>query len=116
MRKILICGDRNWVDYALILDAVKKLERDTLIIEGGARGADVLAGRAAIEVGLGLNVFPADWLKYGKSAGPIRNLQMLKENPDEVWAFHDDLANSRGTAHTVKEAKKKGIPVTIFTH
>lgn len=59
--------------------------------------------------------YPADWEKYGKVAGPIRNQQMLDEGkPDVVYAFTDDLSNSRGTADMCRRANKAGVPVYVI--
>lgn len=55
-------------------------------------------------------VYPALWNKYGKSAGPIRNQQML----DIVYAFTYDLENSRGTRDMVLRARKTKIPVILY--
>jgi UDP-N-acetylmuramoylalanine-D-glutamate ligase len=56
----------------------------------------------------GLEVYPADWKLHGKSAGHIRNQQMLDESkPDIVIAF----PGGRGTANMIKRAKKAGVEV-----
>ena len=56
--------------------------------------------------------FPAQWDKYGKSAGVIRNQQMLDEGkPDTVVYFHDNIERSKGTKDMVSRAKKAGLPV-----
>lgn len=112
MKRILICGDRNWSDQRSIEAFVNLLPRDAVVIEGGAPGADTLAGLCAITAGLSLLVYPADWRRYGRAAGPIRNAQMLDEGqPTEVHYFHDSIATSRGTANMVRQAQKRGIPV-----
>lgn len=56
-------------------------------------------------------MFPANW-KLGRRAGPIRNQLMLDQNPDKVIAFHD--GRSRGTLHTITEARRRGISVEII--
>lgn len=115
MRRILICGDRNWTDAAKIERLVGELPCRTLIIEGDARGADRMAGEAALKFGHALEVYPADWNRHGKRAGPIRNAQMLKEGkPDEVWAFHDNIEASKGTKHMMTIAYNANIPVRLF--
>jgi hypothetical protein len=87
------------------------------IIEGNARGADTMAGVYATTWGLGLEVYPANWKKYNKAAGPIRNQQMLDEGkPDLVLAFHDNIDKSKGTKDMVARAEKAGIEVRIITH
>lgn len=86
-----------------------------VVVHGAARGADSLSGEVAEELGCTVEVYPADWLKYGKAAGPIRNKQMLDTGPDVVLAFHDDLENSKGTRHCVTEAEKRGLEVRKYT-
>ena len=111
--KILICGSRHFNDYdklAKELESIVRPEWKT-VIHGGAKGADSLGGLWAQANGFEVQVFPADWDTYGKKAGPIRNQEMLKQNPDLVVAF---LApNSRGTKHMVSIAEKAGVPVRV---
>lgn len=60
-------------------------------------------------------IYFAEWNKYGKSAGPIRNKKMIDEgNPDIVIAYHDDIENSKGTKNMITQAKDKGIKVQII--
>lgn len=77
-----------------------------LVVHGGARGADTLAGKWAEGRGIPVRVYPADWNRYGKGAGPKRNQQMLDEaDPDVVIAFFDlPFAVSKGTADMVTRA------------
>lgn len=129
MFKLLICGDRNWTDKAYIKRALENIQGvkgygllttgkkvDILIINGGCRGADVLAMECAIEMGIPVQTVQAEWEKHGKRAGPIRNIKMLDLEPNVVWAFHDHLEKSKGTAHTLAEAKRRGIPTEVFIH
>jgi SLOG family YspA-like protein len=118
-RRVLICGDRAWNDYFMLANAVWSLPDGSIIIEGEANGADQLARKAAEcrEPAFRVMQFPAQWWKYGRGAGPVRNRQMLKEGqPDEVWAFHDNLAASKGTANMVRLAERAGLPVRKFSH
>jgi hypothetical protein len=112
--KILICGDRNWTDIGSILLRMRTLPKDTIIINGAARGADQISTRVAKYLGLKYIEYPADWVTHGKAAGPVRNRQMLKEKPDEVWAFHHDIEHSKGTKDMVTIAEKARIPVRLF--
>lgn len=116
--RVLICGDRNWSDYNRISEIVKRLIAKygkIEIIEGGCRGADVLARKAAIECGVPYKEFPANWTKYGKSAGPIRNQQMLDEGmPSMVIAFHSNISTSKGTKDMIERARKHQIPSYII--
>lgn len=112
--KVLVCGDRNWVDASIIRKRLSELDKDVLIIVGGARGADSLAFKEALGLGLEVEVVYAEWHIYGRAAGPIRNLVMLDMKPDLVIAFHDDLSSSKGTAHCVKAAVERGIAVEVI--
>ncbi len=120
---ILICGSRDWDDFTTIkkyLEEVKNtadnnLQKPITIIHGGCKGADSIAGYQAKQLGFQVRVFKADWNKYGKAAGPIRNKQMLDEgNPNLVVAFHNALEESKGTLDMVSQAKKAGINVIVI--
>lgn len=111
--RVLVCGSRHWRDKKAIRMILEELPRDTVIIHGGAVGADRLAGEVAKELKFDkIIVFPAQWRKYGQAAGPIRNKRMLIEGkPDTVYAFHPNIEQSAGTRNMVEQAKKAGIPV-----
>ena len=112
--KVLICGSRFYTDYSRILQYVRSLE-DAVIIAGGARGADTLAVKAAGACGFLFREYPAQWEKYGRKAGPIRNQTMLDmEKPDIVAAFHEDIESSKGTKDMVARARKSGVSVVVF--
>jgi hypothetical protein len=86
------------------------------VITGGCRGADSLAILAAKELGFDYRVYPANWSKYGKSAGPKRNQNMIDiEKPVLVIAFHDDIDNSKGTKDMLKRAKYHGIRTILVS-
>jgi hypothetical protein len=81
------------------LEACGVASQVTEIVSGGARGVDRLGERYARKRGLPCKVFPAQWAKYGKSAGPIRNAEMAKYT-DYGVAVWDGV--SRGTANMIK--------------
>jgi hypothetical protein len=111
---VLICGSRTWMDRGKIETVICGLDRDTIIVHGGARGADLLADQAAVLWGLLRRVYPADWQTYGKAAGPIRNQQMLDaEEPMCVIAFRMP-GESRGTDDMIRRARAAGIPVEVI--
>ena len=113
--KVLVSGSRYYRDYHKILVVVKSLDID-LLIAGGCRGADTLAVRAAHQCGIRFVEYSADWQRFGKSAGPRRNQQMLDmENPDLLLVFHEDLARSKGTRDMLHRAIKADIPYKIFS-
>lgn len=112
--RILICGSRDWSNWDKIRQYLRTLDKDTVIIEGDARGADKMSGYLAEkEFGFKVVKFPADWNKYDKAAGPIRNQQMITEGkPDKAVAFWD--GESRGTADMIKRLESAKIPVDII--
>lgn len=115
--RVLICGDRDW-QYPDDIDAfVKSLPKDTVIIEGECRGADIQSRISAIKHGLEVERYPAKWSKYGMGAGVIRNREMIDMGkPDLVVAFHDDLSKSRGTLNMITQAMGEGIPIKVYGH
>jgi hypothetical protein len=74
-----------------------------------------MARKLAERIGWDVIKVPADWTKYGKAAGPIRNQEMLDMDPDLVLAFHSDLDNSKGTKDMVARARKKGVKVIVIS-
>lgn len=134
--RVLVCGGRNFANRVVKGDEIAKREHYFIfsaldkialehakatgvntednwlpywtVISGGAKGADNAGEDWAVINWTQLEIYPADWEKYGTAAGIIRNIQMLKEGkPDLVVAF----PGGRGTAHMVKIAKEAGIPV-----
>ena len=112
--KVIVCGDRKWKDRKAIFTRLFDLPSDTIVVEGGADGADSMAREVALSLGYEVVTFWAAWKKYGKSAGPKRNIKMLNTGPGLVIAFHDDLSQSKGTKHTVTEARKRGIETEVI--
>jgi hypothetical protein len=116
---VLMCGDREWDDERIIKLIVRGIAAGlaaNVVIEGGARGADTMAGNEADLQGVNHERFPAKWDEHGKAAGPIRNQQMLTEGkPDIVFAFHDNIAASKGTADMVRRAVKAGLPTYVVS-
>ena len=115
--KILICGDRHWANKKVmkkVMDIWVK-EGDTLI-HGGAKGADNMSGLIGKDIGCNIKVFPANWKEYGRSAGPIRNREMLRENPDIIIGFHNDINKSKGTKDMLNIGKKNMIDTYIVTN
>jgi len=104
--KALVCGGRNYRNKNKLFDELDKLDPD-IVIHGDARGADRLAGKWARAKGKMELKFPAEWQKYRRSAGMIRNRRMLEEKPDIVVAF----PGGRGTYNMIKISKKAGIRV-----
>jgi len=124
--RVIFCGDRNWADANFIGkvmdDIIGLIAADTslailhdkfhstetiklVVIEGEAPGADTLSRLEANKRHLTVVPFPANWAQFHRAAGPIRNGQMLKEGkPDGVFAFHDDIKNSKGTLDMIRQS------------
>jgi predicted RecB family endonuclease len=112
--RVLFCGDRDWKDRAVIYRWMRRV-RPTVVIEGEARGADRIAREVADNLGIEVERYPALWKTQGRAAGPIRNRRMLVEGkPDLVLAFHDSLADSKGTKNMVTAAQKAGVPWKVI--
>lgn len=116
--RILVCGGRDFTDHVtfnrwmarFVSDYDGEYDDNTVIIHGGAKGADTLAGLFAKMFGLKCEVYYANLAAFGNSAGPIRNHQMLDEGkPDYVVAFK----GGKGTAHMVKIAQEAGLKVLL---
>lgn len=112
MIKVIVAGSRTANNFELVEKSLMmyfkehKLHRaDVEIISGTARGADQLGEKFADKYNLKLTKFPADWNKYGKSAGYIRNEQMAKYASQNgiLFAFWD--GQSKGTNHMINIAK-----------
>jgi hypothetical protein len=114
--------------------ALKNMHPDLVIVHGAARGADTAAGVLAGVNDVPVEEFPAYWncqqyeihtgrpcytedghaAVHGRPAGVIRNQRMLDEGrPNEVYAYHSDLAASKGTKDMVRRANEQGIPVIL---
>lgn len=112
---VLVCGSRGWTDKDAIAAELAEFVSypEVRVLHGDARGADRLARDVAAFYGYDVRAFPADWETHGKRAGILRNLAMLDEKPDLVLAFQ--VNESRGTQHTIDEARRRGIHVKVFT-
>lgn len=109
--KVLVCGSRKyanrWHVYE-VLDAAHAANPISLIIHGGATGADALAHSWAVEHDIRWNRYRANWKEYGNPAGPMRNQMMLDQaKPDLVVAF----PGGTGTADMVRKARAANVPV-----
>ncbi len=111
--RILVCGshkavDRYYRDQVFkFLDAMHKVTPIEHVVTGGAEGIDTHAADWAKERGIERVIVKADWDRYGKSAGPIRNARMIRWRPHMVLAF----PGSTGTQNMVEQARKAHIPV-----
>lgn len=111
--RVLITGGRDFQEHDWLFNGLEFLNMMYPIgeiIEGGASGADCLAANWARWKQVKLTTVEAEWTKYGKRAGMIRNCSMADLNPDLVLA----TPGGRGTAHMVGEAQARGIQVVML--
>src|ERR1700722_4889245 len=134
MRIVLCCGERNWDDQKKVDRALRhehKKHPIDFVIEGGQStprgwpkfqppyGADYQTKIAAQKLGIQVIECPANWVKFKKGAGPIRNSQQLRlavtlaiegghmsNGPEQklnllVFAFHSNIKKSKGTKNMV---------------
>ena len=123
MTLILVCGSRDWGDEDFIADVLADYTTELNVtimhgacsrrVEGQEMSADMLADAVAEFYGFRRLPILADWHRHGRAAGPIRNRQMLDREPDRVIAFQRN--GSRGTQDTIDEARRRGIPVEVYT-
>lgn len=120
--RIQITGSRDFTDLSIVHDAIVeqmiepfKNGEQVTVVHGGAKGADKLSGSAVFDYSwVDVEVHPANWDRYGKSAGYRRNAEMIALNPDVVLAFKKRGSGNKGTQHTIDLATKAGIPVIEY--
>jgi hypothetical protein len=115
--RVLVTGSRLWLDFELIrreLDNLMDPFDPLTVIHGACRtGADAHADLWARQHAFINERHPAEWKKYGRAAGPIRNMQMVALGADEVLAFI--LDGSKGATHCADAAEEAGLYVRRFT-
>lgn len=110
--RLLVCGGRDYVnrdELFMVLDRWHaQFVIDVLTHGYNPKGADALTNAWGVVRNIRQIRFPAEWEKYGKSAGPIRNGEMLTiGKPDCVLAF----PGGKGTADMIRQAQKADVPV-----
>ena len=117
--KLIVAGGRDFADYAkleLVLFALNSYalaDKNISIVSGMAKGADQMAYHFAKENQIKCYAYPANWDKYGKSAGYVRNAEMAKES-DGLLAFWDGV--SKGTKNMIETMQKAGKWVHVVEY
>lgn len=114
--KVIIAGGRDFNDYKLLFEKCEIIlskQKDVEIVSGTARGADELGEKYAKEKSFKIKHFPADWEKYKKGAGYIRNKQMA-EYADYLISFWD--GKSKGTKHMIDLAKEYNLSIRVIRY
>lgn len=115
--RVIICGSRNFNDYELLKEKCdyflsRKINDGSkvVIVSGCARGADQLGEKYASERGLAVLKFPANWDKYGKRAGYLRNKNMA-DVANACIAFLDSNRENIGTKMMIRIAREQKLLV-----
>jgi hypothetical protein len=109
--RTIVAGCRYGVSYSDVVSAIENCGwTPTVIISGGASGADAHGEHYAVSHGIPFEVYPANWKKYGLAAGPIRNAEMANV-AEALIAIWDNV--SRGTSNMISSAKKRGLKIHV---
>jgi len=109
--KVAVIGSRTFNDYEEIKRTLSAINI-TLLVSGGAKGADTLGEQYAKENNIPTKIFFPDWNKHGKAAGFIRNTDIINE-AELVVAFWDN--SSKGTKDSLQKAEKAGKKILVIT-
>jgi hypothetical protein len=119
--KLIIAGGRDFNNRILMCAELNNIceapgpyaDYDIGVVSGMARGADLLGYSLAKENSLPVYEFHADWDKWGKRAGFMRNEEMGRF-ADGLIAFWD--GQSRGTNHMISFMQSLSKPVYIVRY
>ncbi len=115
--RVVVAGSRGFSDFQLLSVVLDRaLSRpvasgcQVVVLSGGARGADSLGAAYAAARGFPVWSFPADWARFGRAAGPLRNAAMVR-SADAAVVFWD--GSSRGSADLVRRVRAAGLPLRV---
>lgn len=117
--KTIISGSRYISDHEVFAFAMEQAAAEgikpSFILEGGEpNGIDYLANRHAKLNAIPYKTCAADWTKFRRAAGPIRNREMLEEQPTALIAVWDGRIKGCGTYDMIEAAKEKGLKVFVL--
>lgn len=124
MPRVIIAGGRDFDNLVRLTYVCRRLLHTAIlnhrdgkerleIVSGTAKGTDFLGETFAKVHDLGLKRFPADWNRYGKRAGHLRNGEMAGY-AEALIAFWD--GESRGTADMIEQATAMGLEVKVIKY
>lgn len=109
--KTIIAGGRDVTQYSILRDAVANCGfKVTEVVCGLARGADYLGQVYAAAQDIPIHYYPADWDRFGKAAGYIRN-KVMADNAEAAIVLWD--GKSKGSEHMIRRATGKGLKVYV---
>jgi hypothetical protein len=110
--RTIIAGSRGADKLIYVAEAAANCGwKPTVVISGTARGADKLGEEWAKENGISIERYPAEWDKYGKSAGYIRN-ELMASKAEALIALWD--GESKGTGHMIAIANAFKLKIFIY--
>jgi len=122
--KVLIFGAREWQDWVIMRRVLSKLPPDTILVNGKAKGADIMSSDLGHELGFEIREYPVtddDWTEHGKAAGVFRNARMLEsEHPDSQGVLVDKAfgfstgRHNRGTSDMADRLWRARVRFEIF--
>jgi hypothetical protein len=107
---VAVIGSRQYPDLDRVRRYVRTLPIGTTVVSGGAKGVDSVAAQTARQCGLAVIEHLPDWKRYGKSAGMIRNWDIIRPADLVVAFIHND---SPGTKRSIEIAHELGKVVII---
>lgn len=116
---ILIAGARDVENTSPLIEKmhyiISNFPSNVVIVNGACKGIDLISSYIARQKGLNVIEELADWNKYGKAAGPIRNKLMLDKYPIQyAYLFHPDIENSKGTKNMRNLLIRYGIRFVVI--
>ena len=111
--RIIVAGSRNVTEREVraARRACSWIGFVSAVVSGTARGADTFGERWALENSIAIIRCSADWEKFGRRAGPIRN-ELMAKTAEGLIAIWD--GKSRGTQGMIDLAAKHGLRVMVF--
>lgn len=111
--RLIVAGSREGVSRGLVHVYISQWIEEhgvpDLVVHGDYRGVDTYAKMWAKKMGIPTKPFPANWKKYGKRAGPLRNQEMA-EFSTHLLVIH--TPNSKGSRDMKKAARRVGLHIT----
>lgn len=105
--RVIIAGSRSIVSFASVQSAIERSGFAlTEVVSGTASGVDSLGERFARERGIACRRFPADWKRFGRSAGYVRNRDMAQYAEALILVWD---GSSRGSAHMLALARERRL-------
>ena len=109
--RTIIAGSRS-LGYPEICKAMAQCGWiPTVVVSGGATGSDKAGERWANERGIPVVVYPANWQRFGRSAGYVRN-SVMADNADALVLSWDGV--SKGSRNMAETARRKGLKIYLF--